>query len=295
MSIKIDNDFQTLIPPLSDDEYKQLEENCIREGIRDPLVVWNIPDGDDILLDGHNRMEIAAKHSGIPFEVKKMDFECRADAERWIILNQFGRRNLSKYDRSILALKLKPIIAERAKENERKGGGSGDSGRQKSDNPTTTSKELAKIAGVSHDTIHRVEVIEQKAPERLKQQVRSGEKSINEAYLSLVPKPKTARQEVQEAKERHKEFQEARADNQPLSFMDVRKDASDVAIIGRNYHTEILNAVKAVNRLTFFKTDTDVDSLVRTFGLKERTELSNDIGEAIRRLEFVRRAITESR
>lgn len=69
-------------------------------------------------------------------------------------------RNLSAYDRSVLALKLKPIIAERAKENERKGGGSGISGRQKSDNPTTTTKELAKAAGVSHDTIHKVEKIE---------------------------------------------------------------------------------------------------------------------------------------
>lgn len=58
---------------------------------------------------------------------------------------------------------LKSVIAEKAKENERKGGGSGSSGRQKSDNPTTTSKELAKVAGVSHDTIHKVETIEAKA------------------------------------------------------------------------------------------------------------------------------------
>ena len=35
-----------------------------------------------------------------------------------VFLNQFGRRNLSAYDRSVLALKLKPIIAEKAKENQ---------------------------------------------------------------------------------------------------------------------------------------------------------------------------------
>ena len=39
------------------------------------------------------------------------------DAIIWIIKNQFGRRNLSVYDRSILALKLKPVIAAQAKEN----------------------------------------------------------------------------------------------------------------------------------------------------------------------------------
>lgn len=162
--------------------------------------------------------------------------------------------------------------------------------------------EVLKESGITQRQAEHFQIMASnpESVERAKEKARqNGEVLSRTAVLNQVyqdkPKPKTARQEVQEAKERHKEFHEARADNQPLSFMDVRKDASDVAIIGRNYHTEILNAVKAVNRLTFFKTDTDVDSLVRTFDLKERTELSNDIGEAIRRLEFVRRAITESR
>lgn len=43
------------------------------------------------------------------------------------------------------------MIAEKAKENERLGG----KGSQKSVNhKTDTQKELAKVAGVSHDTIH---------------------------------------------------------------------------------------------------------------------------------------------
>lgn len=162
--------------------------------------------------------------------------------------------------------------------------------------------EVLKESGITQRQAEHFQIMASnpESVERAKEKARqNGEVLSRTAVLNQVyqdkPKPKTARQEVQEAKERHKEFQEARADNQPLSFMDARKDASDVAIIGRNYRTEILNAIKAVNRLTFFKTDTDVDSLVRIFDLKERTELSNDIGEAIRRLEFVRRAITESR
>ena len=50
--------------------------------------------------------------------------------------------------------KMKPIIAEKAKENERLGG----KGSQKSaDLKMDTREELAKIAGVSHDTIHKKE------------------------------------------------------------------------------------------------------------------------------------------
>lgn len=55
---------------------------------------------------------------------------------------------------------------------------------QKSDEryELNTNKELAKVAGVSHDTIHKVEVIEEKAAPEVKEQLRKGEVSINKAY-----------------------------------------------------------------------------------------------------------------
>lgn len=96
--------------PLTDDEKKQLEENILRDGIQDPLKVWQ-----GTLIDGHNRYEIAQRH-GLTFTTVEMQFATRGDAVIWIIKNQFGRRNLSAYDRSILALKLKPVIAAKADE-----------------------------------------------------------------------------------------------------------------------------------------------------------------------------------
>ena len=110
--ITIDNDFQNLIPPLTNEEFAQLESNILRDGIRDALITWH-----GILIDGHNRYRIAQKY-GLTYRTVEKQFTDRNDAERWIILNQFGRRNLSAYDRSILALKLKPIIAEKAKEQQ---------------------------------------------------------------------------------------------------------------------------------------------------------------------------------
>ena len=109
MNIKIDSEFRTLIPPLTEEEFSQLEANCLENGIQDSLKVW-----DGILIDGHNRYEIAEKH-GLEFKTEEMEFSGRTDAKLWIIKNQLGRRNLSTYDRSILALKLKPVIAEKAK------------------------------------------------------------------------------------------------------------------------------------------------------------------------------------
>ena len=51
INLKIDPEFQSQIPPLTDDEFKQLEENILKEGkLLSPLIVWN-----NTLVDGHNR------------------------------------------------------------------------------------------------------------------------------------------------------------------------------------------------------------------------------------------------
>lgn len=69
-----------------------------------------------------NTVTIAQAH-GLDFQTTNMDFADDKAAIEWIIRNQFGRRNLPAYERARLALELKPIIAERAKENQRKAGG----------------------------------------------------------------------------------------------------------------------------------------------------------------------------
>ena len=197
--ITIDNDFQNLIPPLTDEEFAQLEKNILRDGIRDALITWH-----GILIDGHNRYRIAQKY-GLTYRTVEKQFTDRNDAERWIILNQFGRRNLSAYDRSILALKLKPIIAEKAKENLKVGAEITNTGLQKSVKAVNTQKELAKVAGVSHDTIAKVEKIQAKASPEIKSAIKAGEMSINQAYQTVKREEK--KQEVQKRIDEYAEVQ----------------------------------------------------------------------------------------
>ena len=196
MSIRVDPEFKSLIPPLSPDEYKQLEENILEEGIRDALIVWETESGPDILIDGHNRWEISAKHAGIDFQVKKYNFDSREEAKAWIIKNQLGRRNINNFVRAELALLLKPQIAERAKEQQ----GTRNDICQISDKSIDTKKELAKAAGVSHDTIHKVEVIQRSAPDETKEALRRGELSINSVYSGIRAAENETRKQ-QEARE----------------------------------------------------------------------------------------------
>lgn len=235
--IEIDEEFQKLIPPLTDDEFRQLEENCVKEGIRDPLVVWEQGD-KDILVDGHNRWKISTNHGGIQFQIVKKQFKDRDEVKKWIICNQFGRRNLSAYDRSLLALKLKPMMAEKAKANQ----GSRTDICQKSDKSYDTKKELAKIAGVSHDTIHKVEKIEAEATPQTKEKLKKGELSINQAYNSTFPKVLAP---VREAKERHEAFQE-KAKEDVVSFKDAMLDKYDQNIISHGFVRDLYRMGTAV-------------------------------------------------
>ena len=126
------------------------------------------------------------------------EFASREAAKIWIIENQFGRRNLSKYDRSVLALQLEPLYAAEAKRksqaNLKRGSVTPD--RQISDTREVvrTDEQLAKLAGTSRDTIRKVKVIETEAAKgnetaiEARDAVKSGEKSIHKAYTEVRPK-----------------------------------------------------------------------------------------------------------
>ena len=98
INLKIDPEFQSQIPPLTDDEFKQLEENILKEGkLISPLIVWN-----NTLVDGHNRYAILQKHPEIYFSTMPLRFENREEAIAWICRNQLGRRNLSSEQKRYL-------------------------------------------------------------------------------------------------------------------------------------------------------------------------------------------------
>ena len=183
--LKIDKEFQSLIPPLSDEEFSQLEENIKAEGCRDALVTW-----DGTIVDGHNRYKICQEND-IPFKTEEKGFSSKEEATEWIIRNQFGRRNLSMMQRSELAMKLKPMIREKAKENHKANGGNKKAACENSNTPKIdTYDELAKIAGVSSNTIRRTEkILKEGTPEQIARARKGGKgNSVNAVYNEVVGK-----------------------------------------------------------------------------------------------------------
>jgi len=94
--MKISEKFKNLIPPLTSEEFNQLEQNCIKDGILESIKTWQ-----GTIIDGHNRYNIAVKN-GLSFETKEINFNSESEVVEWIILLQLGRRNLTESQKSYL-------------------------------------------------------------------------------------------------------------------------------------------------------------------------------------------------
>ena len=182
--MKIKEEFKNLIPALSVEEFKQLEENCLAEGIRDAIITWH-----GYIIDGHNRYEIATKNE-LQYESIEKSFDSEDDVKEWMIHNQFGRRNLSNYQRSVLALELESVFSARAKEKELERKTTFHKSEKSNIETVNTVKEISKVANVSHDTIAKVKVIQATATPEVKAKLSTGELSINQVYQDIKKEEK---------------------------------------------------------------------------------------------------------
>lgn len=108
MNIVVNEDLKAYIDPLTPDEYGALERSILAEGCRDALVLWG-----DLLVDGHNRYAICQQH-GLPFQtVQSKLFQTIEDVHLWMIDQHLGRRSVSDFQRGVLALRKREIVADR--------------------------------------------------------------------------------------------------------------------------------------------------------------------------------------
>jgi N6-adenosine-specific RNA methylase IME4 len=148
MTIHVDKEFASLIPPLSADELAGLEASIKAEGCRDALVVWKT---GSILLDGHNRKRICDRMKFV-YETTEIDLPDRDSAKDWIETNQLARRNLTAEQRALLI----GHIFNR-KKGKQGGTGANQYTKQKGQNePSANAAEsVAKEFGVSPATVKR--------------------------------------------------------------------------------------------------------------------------------------------
>ena len=187
MNITVNPDLQAYIDPLTPDEHAALERSILAEGCRDALVLWG-----DVLVDGHNRYGICQKH-GLPFQtVQNTRFQSMEDVHLWMIDQHLGRRSVSDFQRGVLALRKREILAERraqaiAESASRDKASTENSHRVLQNgavpeaNPLKSRADIAKAARLSNSQVVQIEKIQKQAAPELVAAVKSGVISINAA------------------------------------------------------------------------------------------------------------------
>ncbi|WP_329853349.1 plasmid replication/partition related protein [Stenotrophomonas pavanii] len=186
MDIVVKEELKAYIDPLTADEHDALERSILAEGCRDALVLWG-----NVLVDGHNRFGICQKH-GLPFNtVQNTRFQSMEDVHLWMIEQHLGRRSVSDFQRGVLALRKRDILAARKQveqaQLQRESDGTADVADEGEDSPPwepapkISRAELAREAKLSTSQVGMIERIHAQAAPEVVEAVKAGVISISAA------------------------------------------------------------------------------------------------------------------
>jgi hypothetical protein len=254
MELKIKEEFKKLIPPLTPDEYKQLETNCIEEGIRDAIITWN-----GYIIDGHNRYKIATDWQ-LSFKSISKNFDNEYDVIEWMLVNQLGRRNITS--------EQKQYLIGKKYENEKQRHGGQIKGIEKILPPISTAQKIANEVGISHQQVKNNEQFAKgvdKMNDDLKNVVLQGKSSLNKQDIQIIAKAEptfiatTEKQIIEKAKElkeqKAQEFKakieqriEQKTQEQPISIDEQilfdKIEQGETVVINMNLHFHVLKYAK---------------------------------------------------
>ncbi|NID04260.1 plasmid replication/partition related protein [Luteibacter jiangsuensis] len=254
MHIVVNEELKAYIDPLTPDEYEALERSLLAEGCRDALVLWG-----DTLVDGHNRYGICRKHD-IPFQtVQNERFQSLDDVHLWMIEQHLGRRSVSDFQRGVLALRKREILAERRARAAATEGGEAapdvpfdTTGAQpaasKPARPAATEsrKEIAREARISSNQVGMIEKIRKEAAPEVVAAVKSGTLSISAAaaVASLPEEEQKAAAsagdaELKEAAKRVRESKRKPREKPTDEVKALREQVAELEAENRNLRREI--------------------------------------------------------
>ena len=190
LPIKVTEEYSSLVPKLSPEEYESLKQSIKKNGLYMPLIV----NQDGVLLDGHHRYK-ACQELEIEPRVEVKTFDDPIYEKLFVVHANLKRRQLTTAQKVELGDALKPVYEEIARRNSLSNlrqnlNISSDRNKDENDSTPTGSNDplgrvndiIAKEVGLSRTTYQRGEIVLKEAPEIWNKQVRTGKIAINKAY-----------------------------------------------------------------------------------------------------------------
>jgi len=175
MELKINSEYEALLPRLSKEEYEALKTSMQLEGQHFPIVV----NEDKYILDGHHRYR-ACSELGVTPKIEVKSFSDKLLEKKFVIEANLRRRHLNDFQKAELAMPLLDIEGELAKQRQEKGGLASIDAKGKAVEKT------AKKIGMSTKTFERAKKVIEKGTEKQKEKLRQGKTSIHYAYKQVM-------------------------------------------------------------------------------------------------------------
>lgn len=264
--LRIDPEFESLIPPLSDEEFKQLRDNILNDGeVLNPIITWQ-----GTICDGHNRWKIIKENPGIPYKTYELIFLDRYQAKEWIIRNQLGRRNITNEQR----LRLIGQMQENRKQSH---GGQVKGMGQNEPSVRSTAEAIAKEVGVSESTVKRAEKFSKgidalsEVSKEAADKVLKGSSGITKAEIMSVP--------LMEPQQRE-EFAERVINPQPKEERKVEKHQYSVEDLVKEIESNGWNFTKHLKDTLVFRSTLYAD-------YNDRLKVRNAVNSVKQDLEII--------
>jgi ParB-like chromosome segregation protein Spo0J len=200
MSLRLNPEYEKLLPRMSEEEFAELKKSIQQEGQHYAIIV-----NEDLeVLDGHHRFRACTELGIEPdFEVRK--FDDKLLEKKFVIEANLRRRHLNNFQLVELAVPLLEIEKALAKQRQSKGGKNGRNAQLGLASEDTepelefkakATEVVAKKAGVSTRTFERGKKILEEASEDEKQKLREGKTSITHVYQEMTGTPKPPEHEL---------------------------------------------------------------------------------------------------
>ncbi|CAN5455778.1 hypothetical protein BH18THE2_BH18THE2_21010 [soil metagenome] len=179
-NLSVNKEYQDLLPALDERAYQSLKQSIKAHGQHLPIIV----NSQGVILDGHHRFK-ACRELGIEPKILVRDFEDKSQEFLFVIDSNLERRHMTDFQKATLALKKKPILEEIARKNTAANLSTGvkvSSSKCLELGGKGVNQKIGESAGISHETVRKVEIILQSKDNDLKEKASKGQFTINQAF-----------------------------------------------------------------------------------------------------------------
>lgn len=230
MKIKVNPEYEILVPPVSVIDYDSLKDSIRKNGLWLPIIT----NKEGIVLDGHNRLK-ACREIGEEIRNVIRHFENKLSEKKFVIECNLKRRHLNDFQKAELGIPLLEIEKELAKQRQLSGVA------LSSDEPKGESRDIvAKKIGMSGTTFERSKKIIESAPDDVKDNLRSGKTTISKEYKKIRKNEKKQLRHEELKKVQINLPQTTTLHNLPFQEAPVQENSVSLIITDPPYHEKYL-------------------------------------------------------